>query len=114
MAHSVEVLLPAQRYVFALENGRAVPQPASTSAEGFHSYKKVQREGKVEASWQPSESGPPRRYYALNPAGVEALRAYFDRFWNHALAAFARAVEQQPPQTPDTSANPISGPARPS
>ena len=47
MAHSVEVLLPAQRYVFALEDGRAVPQPASTSEEGFHSYKKLQREGKV-------------------------------------------------------------------
>ena len=47
MPHSVEVLLPAQRYVFALENGNAVPQPASTSAEGFHSYKKLQREGKV-------------------------------------------------------------------
>ena len=47
LAHSVEVLLPAQRYVFALENGRAVPQPASTSEEGFHSYKKLQREGKV-------------------------------------------------------------------
>ena len=47
MAHSVEVLLPAQRYVFALENGRAVPQPASTSEEGFHSYKALQREDKV-------------------------------------------------------------------
>ena len=47
MAHSVEVLLPAQRYVFALENGNAVPQPASTSAEGFHSYKRLQREGTV-------------------------------------------------------------------
>jgi glyoxylase-like metal-dependent hydrolase (beta-lactamase superfamily II) len=39
--------MPAQRYVFALEDGRAVPQPASTSAEGFHSYKALQREGKV-------------------------------------------------------------------
>ncbi len=47
MAHSVEVLLPAQRYVFALEDGRALPQPASTSEEGFHSYKALQREGKV-------------------------------------------------------------------
>ena len=47
MAHSVEVLLPAQRYVFALKDGNAVPQPASTSEEGFHSYKKLQREGKV-------------------------------------------------------------------
>ena len=47
MGHSVEVLLPAQRYVFALENGDAVPQPAKTSAEGFKSYKKLQAEGKV-------------------------------------------------------------------
>lgn len=47
MAHSVEVLLPAQRYVFALENGDAVPQPAKTSAEGFKSYKKLQADGKV-------------------------------------------------------------------
>lgn len=47
MGHSVEILLPAQRYVFALEDGRAVPQPAATSEEGFHSYKALQREGKV-------------------------------------------------------------------
>ena len=38
-----------------------------------------------------------RRFYALNPAGVEALRAYFDRFWSHALQAFARAVEEARP-----------------
>jgi DNA-binding transcriptional ArsR family regulator len=37
-----------------------------------------------------------RRLYELNPAGVEALRGYFDRFWNHALAAFARAAEAHP------------------
>jgi glyoxylase-like metal-dependent hydrolase (beta-lactamase superfamily II) len=47
MSHSVEILLPAQRYVFALEDGIAKPQPASTSAEGFQSYKRLQREGKV-------------------------------------------------------------------
>jgi DNA-binding transcriptional ArsR family regulator len=34
-----------------------------------------------------------RRLYELNPAGVEALRAYFDRFWDHALASFKRAAE---------------------
>ncbi|HTM34069.1 MAG TPA: metalloregulator ArsR/SmtB family transcription factor [Vicinamibacterales bacterium] len=38
-----------------------------------------------------------RRYYALNPAGVESLRAYFDRFWTHALQAFARAVDAARP-----------------
>jgi N-acyl homoserine lactone hydrolase len=47
MAHSVEVVLPAQRYVFALDNGTAEPLPASTSAEGFLSYKQAQREGRV-------------------------------------------------------------------
>src|SRR5262245_43694436 len=51
-----------------------------------------------------------RRYYELNPAGVEALRAYFDRFWNHALAAFARAVDQQAAAAGGvSSANPRSG-----
>jgi N-acyl homoserine lactone hydrolase len=47
MSHSVEILLPAQRYVFALENGEAKPQPAATSAEGFKSYKRLQSENKV-------------------------------------------------------------------
>jgi len=34
-----------------------------------------------------------RRFYELNPRGVEALRAYFDRFWDHALESFKRAAE---------------------
>lgn len=38
-----------------------------------------------------------RRIYDLNPAGVDALRAYFDRFWDHALAAFKRAAEAPRP-----------------
>jgi DNA-binding transcriptional ArsR family regulator len=38
-----------------------------------------------------------RRMYELNPTGVDALRAYFDRFWDHALAAFKRAAEARPP-----------------
>jgi DNA-binding transcriptional ArsR family regulator len=35
-----------------------------------------------------------RRLYQLNQEGIEALRAYFDRFWNRALPAFKRAAEQ--------------------
>ena len=34
-----------------------------------------------------------RRLYELNPAGIDALRDYFDKFWNHALAAFKKAAE---------------------
>jgi DNA-binding transcriptional ArsR family regulator len=40
-----------------------------------------------------------RRLYQLNPDGVGALRAYFDRFWNHALAAFKNAVENPAEET---------------
>jgi hypothetical protein len=35
-----------------------------------------------------------RRIYQLDPEGVRALRSYFDRFWNGALAAFKAAAEQ--------------------
>jgi DNA-binding transcriptional ArsR family regulator len=35
-----------------------------------------------------------RRIYQLDPAGIGALRAYFDRFWNQALAAFKEAAER--------------------
>ena len=34
-----------------------------------------------------------RRIYSLDPDGLAALRAYFERFWNHALGAFKRAAE---------------------
>ena len=36
-----------------------------------------------------------RRLYQLNPAGIEAMRAYFDTFWNQALTAFKLAVEKE-------------------
>ena len=36
-----------------------------------------------------------RRLYQLNPTGIEAMRAYFDAFWNQALTAFKLAVEKE-------------------
>ena len=35
-----------------------------------------------------------RRIYAVDPDGVEAMRAYLDQFWSATLAAFKEAVEQ--------------------
>jgi len=35
-----------------------------------------------------------RRLYRLDPDGVAALRAYFDRFWTQALSAFKEAAER--------------------
>jgi DNA-binding transcriptional ArsR family regulator len=37
-----------------------------------------------------------RRLYQVDPAGIEALRRYFDPFWTDALAAFKRAAEEPP------------------
>jgi DNA-binding transcriptional ArsR family regulator len=36
-----------------------------------------------------------RRIYQLDPDGVDALRAYLDQFWNQALVAFKRVIEQE-------------------
>jgi len=36
-----------------------------------------------------------RRLYQLDPAGIEAVRSYFDTFWHHALTAFKTAVEKE-------------------
>src|ERR1700690_200162 len=41
-----------------------------------------------------------RRIYALDPMGVGALRAYFDRFWTQALDASRRAAEEAQQDAP--------------
>jgi DNA-binding transcriptional ArsR family regulator len=40
-----------------------------------------------------------RRVYALDPAGFDSLRDYFDRFWTDALDAFKNRIEQDSPLT---------------
>ena len=36
-----------------------------------------------------------RRVYRVDPNGIGALRAYFDQFWDQALAAFQAEAETQ-------------------
>lgn len=36
-----------------------------------------------------------RRFYQANPAALEALRSYLDRFWDRALLAFQEAAERE-------------------
>jgi N-acyl homoserine lactone hydrolase len=43
---SVHLLIPAQRYVFALDGEDAVPAGGGSSADGFRAYKRLQAEGK--------------------------------------------------------------------
>jgi DNA-binding transcriptional ArsR family regulator len=40
-----------------------------------------------------------RRIYELDPAGIQALRADLDRFWDQTLAAYKAAVEQPTEET---------------
>jgi PadR family transcriptional regulator, regulatory protein PadR len=37
---------------------------------------RLRREGWVSTTWAESDEGPPRRYYALTPAGERALAAF--------------------------------------
>ena len=36
-----------------------------------------------------------RRLYSVDPSGLEALRAYMDRFWDDVLASFKEAAERE-------------------
>ena len=36
-----------------------------------------------------------RRIYRVEPAGVAELRAYLDRFWSDALAAYKEVAERE-------------------
>lgn len=36
-----------------------------------------------------------RRIYSIDPAGLGALRAWLDRFWDQSLAAYAAAAERE-------------------
>jgi N-acyl homoserine lactone hydrolase len=44
---SVHVLVPAQRYVFAVSNGEAEAATIDSSAEGFQRYKSIQKGGRT-------------------------------------------------------------------
>ncbi len=41
-----------------------------------------------------------RRIYAVDPDGVEAMRAYLDQFWTRTLAAYKAVVEQPDEENP--------------
>jgi DNA-binding transcriptional ArsR family regulator len=87
---------PTRRAIFErLADG---PRPVGELAQGLPvSRPAVSQHLKVlkEAGLVVDEAAGTRRLYRLNPAGVAALRAYFDRFWDQALAAFTAAVEQE-------------------
>ena len=60
---------------------------------------RLRREGRVTTTWVESESGPPRRYYALTPEGRSALSA-FTEDWRRFRDAVDRLLPAEPGTTP--------------
>jgi len=87
---------PTRRAIF--ERLAEGPRPVGELAHGLPvSRPAVSQHLKVlkEAGLVVDQAAGTRRLYRLNPGGVAALRAYFDGFWDRALAAFTDAVEQK-------------------
>ena len=51
-----------------------------------------------EAKLVRDEAEGTRRIYSIDPAGLGAIRAWLDRFWDKALAAYAVAAEREDKQ----------------
>jgi DNA-binding transcriptional ArsR family regulator len=88
---------PTRRAIF--ERLAGGPRPVGELAEGLPvSRPAVSQHLKVlkDAGLVTDRRAGTRRLYQLDPEGIGAVRAYFDRFWDHALAAFAEAAEEEP------------------
>ena len=69
-------------YVFEMGQQLSAISRGSISADEKSLYRALRRfeaMGVVESSWQPSEVGPRRRYYALTDLGGELLRQFAQR-----------------------------------
>jgi DNA-binding transcriptional ArsR family regulator len=89
---------PTRRRVFELVAERPSPVgeiagqlPVSRPAVSQH-LKVLRLAGLVE-----EQRVGTRHVYRLDPTGLQAVRAYFDSFWERSLAAFKTAIEQSTP-----------------
>ncbi|MCX5063904.1 MULTISPECIES: helix-turn-helix transcriptional regulator [unclassified Streptomyces] len=80
-----ERLVDGPKAVGQLAEGLPVSRPAVSQ------HLKVLRE----AGLVVDQAVGTRRVYQLNPAGLGALRAWLDLFWDQALAAFTAAAESE-------------------
>lgn len=78
-----------ERYGFDL--AKTLSQAQIIAGEGtiYPLLSRLRRDGLVDTVWRESPEGPPRRYYALTPAGADAL-AQFRAQWTQ----FTRAVNE--------------------
>ena len=81
----LELLRGGEHSVRELTDATAVTQPAVSQ------HLAVLRRARLVRSRPDGR----RRLYRVDPAGLEALRAYLDRMWDDALAAYARSFEEE-------------------
>ena len=86
-----------------LERLTAGPRPAGELAEGLpisrpavSQHLRVLREAQLVSEHREGT----KRIYRLNPKGLTELRAYFDNFWQQALADFQEAADHENGQQP--------------
>ena len=87
---------PTRRRIFETLASR--PRPVGELAEGLPvSRPAVSQHLRVlrDAGLVSDTKVGSRRLYRVNPDGVAGMRAYLDRFWTDALAAFAGAAEKE-------------------
>ena len=78
------LLLLHERPMYALEIGEALESVSrgTMSADERSLYRalhRFERVGFVESEWQPTDVGPPRRYYRLSAMGQELLQRFAQR-----------------------------------
>ncbi|AXB41193.1 PadR family transcriptional regulator [Amycolatopsis albispora] len=92
--HCVLALLArGPRYGFDLVRALAAAEGLGTT-EGtiYPLLSRLRKEGLLETTWQPSDQGPPRRYYELTDQGRTALEV-FHRHWRDFSAAVDEVLE---------------------
>ena len=69
------------RYGFDLVRSLS-DHPGMETGEGtiYPLLTRLRKEGKVDTTWQPSDTGPPRRYYTITSAGSASLDQ-FEQAW---------------------------------
>jgi PadR family transcriptional regulator PadR len=95
----------APRYGYQLATALAELGKPLASSEGtlYPLLRRLQREGLIEATWQESRDGPPRKYYHLSPAGqrlLQAQRAEWDELIQ-AVANLPNAANHVDEEVPD-------------
>jgi PadR family transcriptional regulator PadR len=93
---------PQYGYQLATALGALGKPLASSEGTLYPLLRRLQREGLVEATWQESRDGPPRKYYHLSSAGKRLLQTQLAE-WDELTQAIAklRTTDHADEEVPD-------------